>query len=168
MTLSGNSLRRSVHTHRLRSPSSKIGSSPLKGCGGNCGPGGKYWRPTSGFVTHVTCRLTAKHRDQLRNPTLGNRIWTTFTFTGASVRKAPSQANLFVCVFISNYLIKINEFTVFFKLPEKFCFISGFWNTSAPKIRNAITLRSRVDRHFVYSLSLKKIPEYASLDINNF
>ena len=25
----------------LCSPSSKIGSSPLKGCGGNCGPGGK-------------------------------------------------------------------------------------------------------------------------------
>ena len=31
-------------------------------------------------MTHVTCRLTAKNRDQLRNPTLGNRVWTTFTF----------------------------------------------------------------------------------------
>ena len=30
--------------------------------------------------THVTCRLTAKNRDQLRNPTLGNRVWSTFTF----------------------------------------------------------------------------------------
>jgi len=29
-------------------------------------------------MTHVTCRLTAKKRDQLRNPTLGNRIWATF------------------------------------------------------------------------------------------
>ena len=29
-------------------------------------------------LTHVTCRLTAKNRDQLRNPTLGNRLWTTF------------------------------------------------------------------------------------------
>ena len=28
----------------------------------------------------VTCRLTAKNRDQLRNPTLGNRVWATFTF----------------------------------------------------------------------------------------
>ena len=28
----------------------------------------------------VTCRLTAENRDQLRNPTLGNRVWTTFTF----------------------------------------------------------------------------------------
>jgi len=31
-------------------------------------------------MTHVSCRLTAKNRDQLRNPTLGNRIWTTFTY----------------------------------------------------------------------------------------
>ena len=26
-------------------------------------------------MTHVSCRLTAKNRDQLRNPTLGNRVW---------------------------------------------------------------------------------------------
>jgi len=32
---------------------------------------------TAGFVTHATCRLTAKNR----NPTLGNRVWATFTFT---------------------------------------------------------------------------------------
>ena len=38
-TLSGNSLRQTVHTHC--SPSSRIGSSPLKDCRGNCGPGGK-------------------------------------------------------------------------------------------------------------------------------
>ena len=28
-------------------------------------------------MTHDTCRLTAKNRDQLRNPTLGNRVWLT-------------------------------------------------------------------------------------------
>jgi len=33
-----------------------------------------------GFMTHVTCRLTAKKRDQPRNPTLGNRVRATFTF----------------------------------------------------------------------------------------
>jgi len=33
-----------------------------------------------GFMTHVTCRLTAKNRDQLQNPTLGNRVRATFTF----------------------------------------------------------------------------------------
>ena len=31
-------------------------------------------------MTHVTCRLTAKNRDQLWNPTLGNRAWATFVF----------------------------------------------------------------------------------------
>ena len=32
------------------------------------------------FMIHVTCRLAAKNRDQLRNPTLGNRVWANFTF----------------------------------------------------------------------------------------
>jgi len=31
-------------------------------------------------MTHGTCRLTAKNRDRLRNPTLGNRVWATFNF----------------------------------------------------------------------------------------
>ena len=31
-------------------------------------------------MIHVTCRLPAKSHDQLRNPTLGNRVWATFTF----------------------------------------------------------------------------------------
>ena len=31
-------------------------------------------------MTHVTCRLTAKNRDQLLNPTLCNGVWATFTF----------------------------------------------------------------------------------------
>ena len=30
-------------------------------------------------MIHVTCWLTAKNRDQLRNPTLGNLVWATFT-----------------------------------------------------------------------------------------
>ena len=29
-------------------------------------------------MTHNTCRPTAKNRDQLRNPTIGNRVWATF------------------------------------------------------------------------------------------
>ena len=36
-------------------------------------------------MTHITCRLTAKNRDQLRNPTLGNRVWATFTFFQSTV-----------------------------------------------------------------------------------
>ena len=34
----------------------------------------------AGFMTHITCRLTAENRDQLRNPTLCYRVWATFTF----------------------------------------------------------------------------------------
>jgi len=30
----------------------------MKGCEGNCKPGGKLWQPTAGFMTYVTCRLT--------------------------------------------------------------------------------------------------------------
>ena len=41
---------------------------------------------TAGFMTHVTCRLTAKNRDQLRDPALGNRIWATFTFLIVSAK----------------------------------------------------------------------------------
>jgi len=32
-------------------------------------------------MTHVTCRLTAKNRNQLRDTTLDYRVWATFTFT---------------------------------------------------------------------------------------
>ena len=59
---------------------------------GNCGPGGKLWQPTAGFMTHITCRLTAKNQDQLRNRTLGNRVWATFLATQptAGVRRCHS------------------------------------------------------------------------------
>ena len=36
-------------------------------------------------MTHITCRLTAKNRDQLRNPTLGNRVWVAFIFRTRSL-----------------------------------------------------------------------------------
>ena len=39
-----------------------------------------YRHYDSRFMTHVTRRLTAKNRDQLRNPTLGNGVWATFMF----------------------------------------------------------------------------------------
>jgi len=100
----------------LCSPSSKIGSSPLNGCGGNCRRGRKYWQPTAGFVTHITCRLIAKNRDQLRNPTLGNRVRATFTLLLISqfvwvknwvkfVRFCPTQHN-FICI---EYLYKLHK-----------------------------------------------------------
>ena len=54
-TLSSNSLMQTVYTHCT-------------------------WQPTARVMTHVTCRLTTKNRDQLRNPTLGNRVLAIFTF----------------------------------------------------------------------------------------
>ena len=36
-------------------------------------------------MTHVTCRLTAKDRDQLRSPTLGSRVRATFTFRSQTI-----------------------------------------------------------------------------------
>ena len=42
------------------------------------------------MARHVTCRLTAKNRDQLRNGTLGNRVWATFTFFTFDVQKDDS------------------------------------------------------------------------------
>ena len=59
-------------------------------------------------MTHVTCGLTAKNRDQLRNPTLGNRVWATFTFlvtadsfTGRVNEKgnAIGRVDAFVCFY---------------------------------------------------------------------
>ena len=79
-TLSGNSLRQTVHIHCASVHQAAKLVAALLRVGDNCRPVGKYWQPTAGFMTHVTCRLTAKNRDQLRNPTLGNRVWATFTF----------------------------------------------------------------------------------------
>ena len=46
-------------------------------------------------MTHVTSRLTAKIRDQLRNPTLGNRVWATFfTITCTATHRATQQLSL--------------------------------------------------------------------------
>ena len=55
-------------------------------------------------MTHVTCRLTAKNRDQLRNPTLDNRVWAAFTFLHSfSPHSASTQsASLFPVWFFLN------------------------------------------------------------------
>ena len=57
------------------------------------------------IMTHVTCRLTAKNRDQLQNhPTLSNRVWATFTFFTCSysalcdVERAVKRVYVHACV----------------------------------------------------------------------
>ena len=43
-----------------------------------------------------TCRLTAKNCDQLRNPTVGNRVWVTFfTVKKIHVSSRCSSATVF-------------------------------------------------------------------------
>ena len=63
-------------------------------------------------MIHVTCRLTAKNRDQLRNPTLGYRVWATYFTFGRRNESAPKQ--LAQCRFsglaISNAKVLINIF----------------------------------------------------------
>jgi len=46
--------------------------------------------PTTGFMTHVTCRMTVNNQDQLRNPTLGNRLWATFYTRSAADQGGPA------------------------------------------------------------------------------
>jgi len=38
-------------------------------------------------MTRITCRLTAKNRDQLRNPALGNRVRATFFHHAVCIRR---------------------------------------------------------------------------------
>ena len=52
-------------------------------------------------MTHVTCRLTAKNRDQLRNPTLGNRVWATSTFLYLIWSRIPTAAVLWTRPLVS-------------------------------------------------------------------
>jgi len=75
-TLSDNSLRQTVHTHCASvHQAAKLVAALLMVAGVTVGLAESKWQPTARFMTHVTCRLTAKNRDQLRNPTLGNRTY---------------------------------------------------------------------------------------------
>ena len=83
-TLSGNSLRQTVHTHCASvHQAAKLVAALLRVTRVTAGLAESNGTPTVGCMTHVTCRLTAKNRDQLRKPTLGNRVWATFTFLRA-------------------------------------------------------------------------------------
>ena len=69
-TVSGNSLRQTVHTHRASvHRAAKLVAALLRVAGVTAGlveSNGSL--PAAGFMTHLSGRLTAKNRDQLRNP----------------------------------------------------------------------------------------------------
>jgi len=61
--------RQTVHTHRASVHQAAKSVAALLRVAG----------VTAGLAeSNGTCTLTAKNRDQLRNPTLGNRVWATF------------------------------------------------------------------------------------------
>jgi len=66
-TLSRNSLRQTVHTHCASvHQAAKLVAALVRVAGVTAGLVESNARqPTTGFMTHVTCRLTAKKRDQL-------------------------------------------------------------------------------------------------------
>ena len=73
--VSANSLRQTVHTHCASvHQAAKLVAALLRFAGVTVGLADS----NPSLPTHVTCRLSAKNRDQLRNPTLGNRVWATF------------------------------------------------------------------------------------------
>jgi len=79
--LLGNSLRQTVHTHRASvHQAAKFVAALLRVARVTVGLTESNGQPTVGFMTHLTCKLTAKNWDQLWNPMLGNRVWATFTF----------------------------------------------------------------------------------------
>ena len=47
-----------------------------------CGPDGRWWQPTTGFMTMhaVTCRLTASSPGSAPAPYARLRVWAIFTF----------------------------------------------------------------------------------------
>jgi len=80
-TLSGSSFRQTVHTHRASvHQAAKLVATLLRVVRVTAGLAESIGSPTTGLMTHITFRLTAKNRDQLRNPTLGSRVWATLTF----------------------------------------------------------------------------------------
>jgi len=81
MTLSGNSLRQTVYTRRASvHQAAKLVAALLSVARVTAGLAESNGSYTVGFMIHVTCRLTAKNRDQLRYHTLGYPLWATFTF----------------------------------------------------------------------------------------
>ena len=103
-------------------------------------------------MTHVTCRLAAKARDQLRNPTLGNRVWAAFTFYHLSFRRLAFCRNRRIELGfrtdtffdLSNTLIQKNSGISKTSVP-KFVPISGLGRFSAFSPRGTSTVASVVN-----------------------
>jgi len=79
-TLSSNSLRQTVYTHCISvHQAAKLVAALLRVARVTAGLAESNGSLPPGLWL-VTCRLTTKNRDQLRNHTFGNRVLATFTF----------------------------------------------------------------------------------------
>ena len=72
-------------------------------------------------MTHVTCRLTAKNRDQLRDPTLGNRVWATFTFF-LLCQRGICSCHVFVCP-----SFRASQACSVWKRPDELSWLLALW-----------------------------------------
>jgi len=77
-TLSGNSLRQTVHTHCASvHQAAKLVAARLRVAGVTAG----WWKVMAAYRRVYDSRhLQADCQDQLPNPMLGKRVWATFTF----------------------------------------------------------------------------------------
>ena len=74
-----NSLRQTVPTHHASAhQTAKLAAALSRVARVTASLAESKRQPTAWFMTHVTCMVTAKNRDQLRNPTLGNRVRAIF------------------------------------------------------------------------------------------
>ena len=104
-------------------------------------------------MTHVTCRLTAKNRDQLRNPTLGNRVMGYLLHTSTLLTT-------------TTYFKRLNlswQFVLHASLLQLFREHGSFWNRNVSE--GSVATCARLGRIFSKTL-LAYLLE--NLPINNF
>jgi len=90
---------------------------------------------TAGFMTHVNCMLTGKNRDQLRNPTLGNRVWATFTILAAVLEgtwllQAYGSLVTVTVVYETRSIVTVVEETCILPALESLALVSVVWASS--------------------------------------
>jgi len=106
-------------------------------------------------MIHVTCRLTAKNRDQLRNPTLGNRVWATFTFftqKSGVCDNAPEGSVLLVLEIPEFHFNRVSDRRKEVPMPKRARFVQPFRQNSE-EIGQPLSARE-------YPISYSRIESY--------
>jgi len=114
--LSGNSLRQTVHTHRASvHQAAKLAAALLRVARVNAGlvesngslPPGLWLTSPAGWLPQ-----SAWSRDQLRNPTLGNRVWATFLIAcWRSQTQISKSQNQIAAYMIRQYKISLKYYS---------------------------------------------------------